>query len=265
MKLQSILIFCLLAAAGFAQQAPAPMEPAAHPAEKAPRAEPEVAVYVRRFSAGAIFSFQVSPSIPSSIVEQTVATNVNVNWKTEAEKRIFGGGLVVQVALTNRFALAANLLMRRSSFRTTDMTYLGVDDSTTADDDRIKTTIEATTRAELTDIPILLRYYKKDRTTPGGRMFYEGGVALRSVHGIHTFGQTTNNDGTETCCDDTPLGPANKLLTGFVVGAGYQAIDDMKFRVIPEIRYTRWMGRTFDIRSTVSGVNQLEACISITF
>ncbi len=42
-------------------------------------------------------------------------------------------------------------------------------------------------------------------------------------------------------------------------------IDDMKIRFIPEVRYTRWMGRTFDTLSTQSRVDQIEGTISITF
>ena len=280
MKSQFVLIHGLFAAVVLtspadAQQAAAQSQVAVQPqptpqTTPVPPPKPEPApltgeVYVRRFSAGGFFTVQTFASIPSATTDQTVSTNVTVNSKTEADKRLFGGGIALQVALTNRFAVAADLVIRRSSFKATDITYQGVDDTTTTADERTKSTKETQTRADLTDIPILLRYYTKDRTRPGRRRFYEGGVAFRNVHSIHSFGQTTANDGTVNCCDETPLTPANKLLTGFVAGVGWQFIDDMKIRIIPEVRYTRWMGRTFDTLSTRSRVDQLEACVSITF
>lgn len=245
--------------------APAQAPQAAAPPAATPPATQAGAVYVRRFSAGGMLSVMGLPGIPGRTVDQTVSTNVKVNSTTDADKRLFGGGVVVQFALTNRFAVTSDFLIRKASFKTTDITYEGVDDSSTTADERKKTTKESKSRATFSDIPILLRYYNKDRTKPGRRRFFEGGVTFRKVHGIHSFGQTTTSDGKVVCCDETPITPANKWLTGFTAGFGYQFIDDMKIRFIPEVRYTRWMGRTFDTLSTQSRVDQIEGTISITF
>lgn len=248
-----------------AQTQPPPDTQAAKPPATAAQPTQNGVVYVRRFSFGGMFSVLGLPGIPDKTLDQTVSSNVSINSKTDADMRLFGGGVVVQLALTNRFALTSDFLIRKASFKTTDITYEGVDDSSTSVDERKKTTKETKSRATFSDIPILLRYYNKDRTRPGRRRFYEAGVSFRKVHGIHSFGQTTTSDGRVICCDETAITPANTWLTGFTAGFGYQFIDDMRIRFIPEVRYTRWMGRTFDSLSTRSRVDQIEGTVSITF
>jgi hypothetical protein len=50
-----------------------------------------------------------------------------------------------------------------------------------------------------------------------------------------------------------------------VAGMGLRLVDDFNIKLSPELRYTRWMGATFDSESTRSRRNQLEVGIALTF
>ncbi len=45
----------------------------------------------------------------------------------------------------------------------------------------------------------------------------------------------------------------------------FQLIDEVGIRVVPGVRYTRWMGETFKSPATATQRNQIEAMISLTF
>ncbi len=239
---------------------------AQEPGQKPAPTEALKGPYVRKFSLGANFNFLAQAAIPSASLTQTVASDLSIESWTTSQRRPFGGGIIFQTTLAPRWALASGVSFRLLDFSTSDITYEGVDDEDTTDDDERRATLkETTTRARLLDIPILLRYYNKDHTRRGRRYFYEGGMALRYVHGIRSFGLTTSEAGTETCCDESSLAPSRRVLPGFVVGAGVQFIDEFGIRFVPEIRYTHWMGRTFDTMSARSRTDQLEFGFSVTF
>lgn len=246
------------------QPAPAASAKPAPPAPE-PAPAPPKGPFVRKFSMGGYFGFLTQASIPSARLTQDVTTEYSVESQTVSKRRPFGGGIVFQVTLTPRLALASGVSLRRLDFSNTDITYVGVDDPDTADDERTASMKENTTRAQLLDVPVLLRYYNKDHSRRGRRTFYEAGMTLRYVHGIHSFGLTTSQTGTETCCDESSLTPSRRVLPGFVVGAGVQFVDDFGIRFVPEIRYTRWMGRTFDTNPARSRTDQLELGFSVTF
>ncbi|HEY3441193.1 MAG TPA: hypothetical protein VGK29_10595 [Paludibaculum sp.] len=257
--------------AGVEEPAPAAqaVKPAA-PEQKGPASSPYITEpkgpFVRKFSMGGSFSFLAQASMPSASLTQTVATDLSIDSQTTAKKRLFGGGILIQTTLTPRLALATGMSFRLLDFGMRAITYEGEDDTTTTLVDERKATMqETTTRARLLDIPVLLRRYNKDHTRRGRRYFYEGGMTLRYVHGIHSFGLTTSQTGTETCCDETSLQPAHRVLPGFVGGAGMQFIDEFGIRFVPEVRYTRWMGRTFDTMPARSRSDQLEFGFSVTF
>ena len=48
-------------------------------------------------------------------------------------------------------------------------------------------------------------------------------------------------------------------------GYGGQLIDQFGIRVTPSVRYTRWLGESFNSFSTISKRNQIEAIITIGF
>jgi hypothetical protein len=50
-----------------------------------------------------------------------------------------------------------------------------------------------------------------------------------------------------------------------VAGFGVQANDDIGIRVVPQVRYTRWLAEPFNRFSTSTGRDQIEAMFSLTF
>jgi len=234
-----------------------------------PSAPPQVlkeSAYVRRFSLGATLSVLVLPSVRNgseNVVTTSPATD-GLYATTEASKRV-GFGVIAQVAITERFAVAGNVLVRKVGYKKNSDIYQGVDNPLTSKDERTYTVLNEDTRARHLDIPVVVRYYTKDRHMSGPRGFVEGGAAVRRVSKISTATDKSVNSGDTVCCDNTPATPASRAVRGLVAGAGFQLIDGVGVRVVPEVRYTRWMGETFKSPSTATQRNQIEAMISLTF
>ena len=143
--------------------------------------------------------------------------------------------------------------------------YRGVDNILTVVDERTNTVHNEDTRAKFYDLPVTVRFYTKGRHEEGMRGFLEGGMALRRVSSIKTSIDTTINSGTTQCCDVTPARPNLRTARGVVAGAGFQLIDELGIRVVPGVRYTRWMGETFKASPTSTQRNQVEVTITLTF
>jgi hypothetical protein len=221
---------------------------------------------VRRFSAGATLSVLVldlHKARTSNVVTASPAVDSLYNT-TDASRRI-GFGVTAQVRVTDRFAVNASLFRRSTGYKMTSDIYEGVDNPNTSADERRHTIRNEDTRARLFDLPVVVRYYAKDYQMSGPRVFFEGGVTLRRVSSIRTAIDTTVGTGDLQCCDNTPATPAKRTVRGFVAGLGVQLIDPYGVRVVPEVRFTRWMGRTFDAFSTATERNQIEGMISLTF
>jgi hypothetical protein len=219
---------------------------------------------VRRFSLGATASFlplplmgdrDVNQSFPEGPLEVTATASSLANWAS--------GGAAVQVALSERWALGLQFLLRGSGYELTTVNLVGTDDPDTVADERTTTTITEQTRARYLDVPVLLRRYNKSRYSPGIRWFFQAGAAARSVHNIRTSVETVK--GTERTSDDTPARPAHRNVLGVVAGGGLHLVDDFGFRVIPEVRYTRWFGTTFDSLSAYSRRDQVEVVFTLGF
>lgn len=236
------------------------------PAQKAP----ELEVFVRRFSAGATLSvlgLRPLPGRTSSVVTTTPVVDAQYTTTspfTAAKQRI-GYGLTVQLAFTEHFAVNGGVFLRRLGYKMNSDILEGTDNPNTTVDERKHTVRNEDTRARLMDFPLFLRYYNKGRHAPGARWFLEVGGAVRQVSHIKSMTDTTVNDTLVNCCDLTPAKPARRSIRGFSGGAGLQFIDPVGIRVVPEVRYTRWMGQTFDAFSTATNRNQVEAMISLTF
>ncbi|MCX6625923.1 MAG: hypothetical protein NTY38_33640 [Acidobacteria bacterium] len=254
---------------GQTEQTPAPSSPSSDssssPAKKKAAFKEED--YVRRFSIGATVSIMGLAAIrkdsTTASTTPTSATTVDNSWNTTGKSQRIGYGLTGQVAITDHFAVSVSGIIRKIGY-TMDTT------STTTTIKGLSYTINSVsshedTRARLFDFPATLRYYNKNRHDPGPRVFIELGGALRKVNHITTSISNTANDGTLTCCTVTPARPAHSTVRGAVGGFGVHLIDPVGIRVIPEIRYTRWMNDTFHSNSTRMQRNQIEAILSLSF
>ncbi|MFB3779661.1 MAG: hypothetical protein ACE141_18730 [Bryobacteraceae bacterium] len=241
------------------------------PSAPKPKPEPEEQVakedvYVRRFSGAITLSVLGLPLVPKNDISvQTTSPTVDALYSTGSKLRRVGYGGSVQVAVTERFAVSGGGFMRWISYGMTSDILEGTDNPNTIEDERKSTIKNEDTRARLYDFPVTIRYYGKDRHDPGPRFFVEGGGVLRRVARIRTSIDTTINAGDKVCCNTTPITPHRRDVRGVVAGFGVQVTDPIGIRVVPQFRYTHWMGDIFNSYSTVTRRHQIEAMISLGF
>jgi hypothetical protein len=222
--------------------------------------------YVRRFSAGATLSVLGLRPVPkgsSNIV--TSSPPVDSLYSSQDASQRIGYGATVQVAIWRRFTLNSGVFMRRLGYLRDSDIYEGVDNPATTKDDRTHTVRHEDTRTRLFDVPLLVRYYGRDRDEKGPHWFVEGGGVRRQVSHIRTAISSSVNSGDSVCCDVTPAKPAQRSITGLVAGFGVQVIDPVGIRVVPEVRYTRWRGQIFNAFSVSTRADQVEIMLSLTF
>lgn len=230
-------------------------------------AKPDRGTYIPRISGGLSLSVLGLSLIPNGTSNVTNSPTVSTAYSTTGASQRLGYGLTAQVMITDHIGFVVSGLLRRIGYQF-DTTVSTTTNTIVGSELTPITTTTGThedTRARLVDIPALLRYYSKDRHTPGGRWFLEGGGALREAGSIRTSLSSTDTGGNVTCCTDTPTTPAHKTSHGFVGGAGAEFIDPFGIHVVPEVRYTRWMNPTFSNFSTVTQRNEVSAGVSLTY
>jgi hypothetical protein len=183
-----------------------------------------------------------------------------------ASSRI-GYGLTAQAAITEHFAVAVGGYLRRIGFTSNDTittsvtTFINTIPQTTT----TTTATNVDARARLLDIPFMLRYYGKERHEPGNRWFLELGGAYRDAFGVRSSMSATDSSGNTTCCTTNAVTPPHKSSVGYLGGAGAQFIDPFGIRVIPEVRYIRWVNQIFEDSTTHTQRNQVEANLTLSF
>lgn len=185
------------------------------------------------------------------------------HFRTTSRSPALSVGPAVEFALGRRATVTAELLFHRLRYDKVTTIYAGADDPNTGNDERARTTLTERTKARLWDVPVMLHY---NLASSGGwsRFYVAGGAALRTVSKIRTTTETVNAVA-EKSTDTITAAPSNRNLYGAVIGVGFRFIDDFHIKSTPEIRFTRWRGRTFDLDTTRSPVNQLEIGIGFTF
>jgi hypothetical protein len=194
----------------------------------------------------------------------SVVSNVtyDFDYNTGSRTPFYGGGVTLEYTMGPRTSLVMEGLFNQLRFAQNIDAYWGVDNPETATDDRTHQSAVQTTSARLWDVPLMVRHKGVRSSGFLSHMFVAAGVTDRFVSNIGTTTDTTLNGTTTTA--RTALSASKKNLLGVVVGAGFQFIDDFGIRVTPEIRYTRWAGRTFASDSVQSPTNQFEVGISIS-
>lgn len=118
-------------------------------------------------------------------------------------------------------------------------------------------------RARYYDFPLLVRYsgakYRWNKYA-----FYELGGALRHASVTTTSGAANYDDGIYCCAPASPTTIHNNV-EGAVIGTGLIGRDPFGIIVTPEVRYTRWMGSTFESSSVTGERNQLEVTLTFGF
>lgn len=223
--------------------------------------------FVRRFSAGITLSVLGFSLITGGSNTVNTSSSVTTNYSSKSSSARIGYGVTGQVAVTDHFAISAGVFLRKIGYQltTTVNTTTNVLEGGTVIAVTQTTSTHEDTRARLLDFPVVVRYYRKGRHTPGSRWFVEGGGAFRDVRNIRTGVDSTDISGVVSCCTSVPAQPAHKTAKGFLAGAGLQFIDPFGIRVIPEFRYTRWMDDTFSAFTTHTQRNQIEGSLTLSF
>lgn len=238
-------------------QTPASAAPQAQ-APKTAAVDPKLPAYVRRFSAGITLEYLPLSHIQYGQTKQTQDLGP-IEYNSDSKKfnsKQFGGGVVLQFALSDRWAIAAGGLWRQTGYEMANVIYVG------SQRREIRTTEK--TGATFFDFPLLVRRYNIERTEPGWRWFYEAGGTLRYTNKLSTSIERTEG-GETTCCTSGPAELSSKNLPGVTGGIGLQFNDDFGIRIVPEVRYTWWLGRTFDNLATRSRRHQVDVVVSFTF
>ena len=221
--------------------------------------------YVRRVSAGVTFTVPVLTQFVTGFdyfARETPPLEASVESNTR--RSYAGGGLTLQFAVTERTAINLSALLRKAEFTTQRTEIAGVDNPNTLIDDRVRTDIRESVRLRYLDFPILVRYYTRGHHQRGDRWFLQAGPNFRSVRRLRNNIKTTAQDGTVTE-SNSPLPPYMRRVTGITAGFGAQLIDPVGVRVIPEVRYTRWLDPQFKLFGVQSRRDHIEVMISFTF
>ncbi|HXA07510.1 MAG TPA: hypothetical protein VNY30_21845, partial [Bryobacteraceae bacterium] len=64
---------------------------------------------------------------------------------------------------------------------------------------------------------------------------------------------------------NVPTVPSAQKLPGIVGAVGMRFVDDFGIKLSPELRYTHWLGATFDSNSTRSRRDEIAVGIALTF
>ena len=167
-------------------------------------------------------------------------------------KIAFGPSL--EVRLFRGFSLCGEFLYHRLDY--TKTSQVTVDGNVTA--------ITEQTRATLWDAPMMVRWRGLAETGFLSRLYFAGGGAIRDVSHINTSNQTTYPGGA-TSSNNIPAVPSARNLPGAVAAVGMRFVDDFGVKLTPELRFTRWLGATFDSDSTRSRRDELVVGIALTF
>ncbi len=199
----------------------------------------------------------VSTSVNTSATDPPTVTNTVVDSKSS--RYLVGGA--VRYDAGDRFGVGVDFIYRRGGY---DASIALSEQVTDDDDGDLLLSTGESTRAHLIDIPILGRYYFQPRSTDGPRGFVTGGMAFRFASGLKTTKEVTDQDAV-TDTDLTPIGPANDVIPGIVIGAGLRAKDDVGVKVDIEFRLTRWLNPVFQSGPANSNPNQADAMVTFTF
>jgi hypothetical protein len=169
-----------------------------------------------------------------------------------------GGGATVNARILKSFWLSVGAIYRNT----------GYDWVLQANDTNLDVFTERS-RVNLIDFPVLVKYTGR-KWNASKYTFYEAGLTLRDA-----VGRTTTTNWYDFSSNSLGPGVAsgtnyNRRYYGATAGAGIIAKDDFGIIFSPEVRYTHWMGDTFNNNFSGGNLigtqrNQLEITVSFGF
>ena len=223
----------------------------------------EKTTYIRRITLGATLTVMGLDTMKSNSTSN-VGTAIDALYSTTGVSKRFGYGVTGQLAITNHISVASGFYLRKTGYTMHSDVYTGVPSPISLIDLRKHTVSDETTNARYYDIPFTVRYFVKGRQAKGPHVYLEGGGVSRRVSNISSSTDTSVGS-LDTVNSKTPIKPAKQTVTGLVAGFGVHFVDPIGLRVIPSVRYTRFLDTNFNSFSTIPKKNQIEAMITIGF
>lgn len=244
----------------------APQEPARKPTITTGSSSSSVVektTYIRRITLGATLTVMGLDTMKDNSTSN-VGTAIDALYSTTGVSKRLGYGITGQLAITNHISVASGFYLRKTGYTMHSDVYTGVPNPISLIDLRKHTVSDETTNARYYDIPFTVRYFVKGRQVKGPHVYLEGGGVSRRVSNISSSIDTSVGSG-DVVNSKTPIKPAKQNVTGMVAGIGVHLVDPIGLRVIPSVRYTRFLDTNFNSFSTVPKKNQIEAMITIGF
>jgi hypothetical protein len=193
------------------------------------------------------------------ILRTSVVNNVpyDFSYNTTSQSSSLNFGPQIEAPLGTHFIFTLEALFNRLKYTKTTNTYWGVDNPTTAADERSHSVDTENTKARLFDFPVLVHYGKFKPDGVLSHFYVAAGATARLVSTVRTAHNITNADAT-TSANSIAAQVSKRDLIGGTVGVGFRFIDDYNIKVTPEVRYTHWTGITFGQDSTMSPRNELQ-------
>jgi hypothetical protein len=166
--------------------------------------------------------------------------------------------------LNSRWSIGTDFMFHHGKYQEKEEERSGKKDPNASTDDRNVTTITRTTQANYWELPVLVRHYGLRRLGLLSKAYVLGGLGFRYVGKVRTGNEYSYADGT-TDYNEAPAQPSRRNQFGAVAGFGLRFIDDFNLKVMPEIRFTRWAGVTFEGQSYRSVSNELRVGLGICF
>jgi hypothetical protein len=215
------------------------------------------------------FGFRVR-GFPQGLFERnelevkTTTPPIDAKYKTTPTVNKAGWGPSFEITPNKKFTLSVELLHHAIRYKKESTVFEGIDNPATAVDERRKTVTEEGTKASLWDIPVMARYHGIRSGGFLGLVYLSGGMTMRHIRNIRT-GTGATLPSNQVVYNENPIVPEKKNVFGGTVGLGIRIVDESGLKLTPEVRYTRWMGATFDRTSTHTVRGQLEVGLGVTF
>ncbi|MGA2268443.1 MAG: outer membrane beta-barrel protein [Bryobacteraceae bacterium] len=220
---------------------------------------------IRRPSIGVRFQYTLTRLFEtSSATASTTQPIADYNYSGSSSSR----GVVLtpnlEYRLTNKLSVGLEFQFHHAQYTQVTQIRTGKPDPNSPIDNRKVTTVTQTTTASYWELPLLAHYYGLRRHGLLSRVYLSAGPVYRRVANIRTGNTYQNADGT-TNYNEIPATPDRTNQFGAVAGVGFRLVDDFRIKVMPEVRFTRWLNTTFHGPAYRSEVNQGTVGIGLSF
>jgi hypothetical protein len=200
-------------------------------------------------------------SVRQGATTQPIA-NYIYNGSSSSQKAAAAG--TVEYIVNRHISTSIEFYLTHVKFIQDTQVRTGLPDPNAGTDTRPVTSYNQTSTVDYWVLPFIARYRGIRQSGKFSRAYLLGGAEYRHVGRIRTGTDILFPDGTNSY-NEIPATPTQSNQVGAVVGVGMRFFDQIGFKLMPEIRYVRWVGYTFQGPSYASTKNQVEASLGISF